>query len=404
MKFVVFLLVLVFCRTGIFPMLLTGNWDNTAYYYKNPLDTLQPSLRLHESLLLQGRKLGNTNLSFSSNIGYTNAFKGTDHKDAELSHLYLEWADDSNRVALRAGRQGLYEAYRPLYLDGMKAQWRPARFLTLTGAGGIRVPSRFSGGYFQAGNDSSALNVLFRAEGRPAENTKLGLTFQGAQTPGISRQDLSLDARQRFSQRIDALADVHYDVTDKKAEEAMVSAHFRPTDKIRLHSGFTMQEELTDTASFADSIRWERHIGGTLGATVTPWKALSLYLGYAGRAFPETRFEHQIAGRAEWRRIFLSFRRDMGDLGTGSRADAGFYRRLTPVWAGGCYGSYMLYHFSSLDPSTRKAWLASANLDITPMDKLDIRAEYQVLGNRYFEYDNRVMLTTRLRFSEFRKQ
>jgi hypothetical protein len=388
----------------LYPMLLEGAWNSHLYLYKNQLDTLQPFVNFYEGLLLQGRNLNHTNLSVSSNLNFTNRFQGTGRNGLELSHLYLDWQDDSSRVSLRAGRQGFYDGVVPLFLDGLRARWRPHRIFALTGAGGMRVPSRFSKALVQTRIDSSALNLVLRADCRPGKKTVMDLLYhQGFAQEAVLKQEAGLNIRQRFTANLQALAGLHYDLLRREPEEMLLSVRFQPFPRAGFHGSFSRQNPQIDTVSFPDTLTWGKCVAGSLNGSFDLGRKTALSLGYTRRLFSGGKTENQVTGRVNYAGIFLGYRQDQGDQGWGSRTGAGFQARLNPTWAGGVYGSYMAYQFSSLDSTRRQAWQGALYADISPWKILELRLEYQVLGNRYFDYDHRFFMKTRVQFSQFRK-
>jgi len=403
-----FAFLLLFCLFSVIEAtLLDATWNNSVYAGRDTLDSLRPFPVFYEDISFDGRNLGGSNFSLSSHLNYTNRFAQTPKKSAEVTHLYLDWKSESDKLSFRAGRQGYFEGVQPVFLDGLRCETRIFRNFSLTGVAGLKIPSTFSSKLFDARPDSSTAHVFVSANTRFGERTLVDILYhQTIKNKLPPDHSIGFDISEHFTDHFRAATGLHYNIIDRKPVDFLFSLNWIISQSAAIATSLTRIVEHIDTVSFGDTLQWETHSAATISGNLLLFRQLAIGVSATNRFFSGSTMQTQLSGHTSWKILSLTYREDFGDLGKGNRANAIIH---VPYQAGtvsgelGASAGYMTYRFPILDTTLRKALSGRAFGEISPWKDLSIRIEYQVLQNRFYKIDNRVYLNTCLHFNAFGK-
>jgi hypothetical protein len=124
--------------------------------------------------------------------------------------------------------------------------------------------------------------------------------------------------------------------------------------------------------------------------------------GYLVRDFTDEGLMHEIDVLARIQTLVLNVRQDFGYGEPGTKISAGIGLWNAFMTEGRINESYLRYTFS--DSLAQYSWVNELTVDLRPpVSWWDAHLGFEVLRNRFYNYDTRVLLSTSIRFSRFSK-
>ncbi|MBF0431725.1 MAG: hypothetical protein HQK83_10630 [Fibrobacteria bacterium] len=380
-----------------------GSWHNSLYYYQDQLDTLHPDLNYYENLNLYVKKIKATNLSFYSNINSTNRFQQKTHRKAnELSHLYLDWNEHGGKYDWKIGRFGFFEGIAPIFLDGAQAGWNVHENWRLSAVAGLQTPSRFSRDYIHVKKDSSSQVYFLKVAGNPWKKTQLGLSYQhGIKGNDAMVSNVNLTGNQIITKKIHSSGMLGYEINEAKVNEFLLQGFADVTKKIQLGAQVSLEDHTVDSSLFRDTLIYGKHYEAGLNARYFFLKNADVMLSYDVRWLNDWESSHQVNCWLNWNMVFLKYRQDFGEGGECVKADAGLHVWRQPLLRVSAFVSGMRYQFSILDDESQHVWMGSLRIGWKPFKLLQTNIELQEISNKYYDYDTRVYVSTRMSLAKF---
>ena len=398
-------LVMVLLPALCFATNFGGEWGNSLYFMQDRLDTLRPLTSGFENLNLHATNINGSNVSLFTNLNATNGFTDSTRKKVEVDHLYLDWRNIGGLANARIGRQTVYEGFKVKNFDGAKIDALIAKNFTVSGFGGLTVPSKYSSSYVIVNPDSS----LYRAGAKAAfhlPTTDAALLFEDeARKSGPDKNGIGLDLAQSMGKTASLRASGVYGLTEKSIDNYRVRCTVEPSEKLALEASVYVDKEAPDTVSLFKAFNIFKPYTQT-SATAT-WffcDKASLSGGYVLRLFDGAGTCHEVEVRYDHTCFSAGFIQDIGYGGSNSQLDLCvrlFGRHPLQLEAG---GTGMMYTTELLSKS-QLAYIGRAALVYHPsVSWLNARLEVQQLHNMFYASDTRVLLTTQIRFSKFTAQ
>ena len=400
-KICFFISVPVFCFATNFG----GEWGNSAYLYKNRLDTVQSLANFYENLNFHAININGSDISAYTDLNATNGFTSPDRKKFEVNHLFLDWRDIGAFADIRVGRQRVYEGCKSTYLDGLSLESRITNAISLSGYGGLQVPSRFSSSFVTTNRDSSPAEIGLRARGN-FKQTNIGLSFFDSHDRSKNlEQDLGADLTHSFGKKLFLKSDFIYKIDNGKLNDLDLLLDFKPSDRAILTAAYNVNYSLPETLDVFASKIFQNYQQLRFNTLFFISSATTIETGYLYRTLDDNSVNHEFECLVNHGPLSAGFQQlwGYGGFSTAGNASVRFWKTsLSEIEAG---ANVTRYGFSDTVGTALYAWLGRLAIDFTPTAPwLDSRLEFQGLRNRYYKYDARILFMTHVRFSKFTKQ
>jgi hypothetical protein len=382
-----------------------GSWNNSLLFQNDRLDTSRAPLGYSEDLDLFAKKIGGTDASIFSDINYARDFGSPDKKRFELLSLYLDWTGIASGLDLRAGRQRNYEGISPVYMDGLKLKRNFGDKAILTAAGGVRFPSRYSNEFINRDADSGVVDLLLRGDYK-LQNGRAGLVYQHDLKSFKSvTQDAEFFLSRDLGEKGYARGNLVYDIFEKKLRRFQLFSTVQCTERLSLDAEVSKEEPKIDSSSIFEKKVFTAYAEGSVNGYFSFSPDFNASLGYLARRFGGPKeMAHEVSARLGFHILDLWLRQDLGYGGKSSQADAAARVLNMENFRTDLKAGMIRYSYPDPNSSVQYGWMGGLAVDMGPRQAFwDVKLEGQTLKNRYYQYDNRVYLSTGVRFSKFAK-
>lgn len=391
--------------TGSFASTMGGQWGNAVYVYRDRLDTARSIAKVYENLSLYAEKIAGSDFSVYTDLLFTNRYDFDRRKAFEIGHLYLDWANSDQPFELRLGRQRVFHAVDPRYIDGARMRLKLGEILTVVASGGVQLPSRHVPEHITTDADSADIDISIRALSTLG-NSRIGAAYQqGLTSEGSTRRIVGVDLRHFFGDRASAYGDFAFDLVEMSPYEYHVDAIAYLTDNVHIGLDALGDFRTIDSAALISSLRVftdYQEFGVSGGYAFT--RDATMDLGYYYRILQKASPAQGIDCRLSIGPVWAGYTHEWGHGGKALGADAGAEVFQTGPLTSRVSASYLRYTTASDGSKAQHAWMAQVSNTIHPPSSWwNVKLDFQALGNPYYDYDLRAFVGTDVRFSRFVK-
>lgn len=340
--------------------------------------------------------------------------------------FYLQWKEPKSRLRLKIGRQPIFSGAATGTIDGLHVQAHPSRWLHLAAFGGALMPSNQKLRLVDKVDENYMAGGLIRVT--PIADLRIGLSYFNKKASRASYQTLRADSVGNvFTQIIQpesqayqfAALDVawekgntaafygrsDYDVSAARLTRAELAARSALNQKLTLNVSYTFRSPRLPKNSIFSVFDIENNHELEAGAYYRLTPALAAYANFAAILYEQPAIVRRATDPVDENRSIrlslgvdfgygsLSYVRRRGYAGELDGVNAALFASfrngtLLPI----LYFSQASYKLDINTPERETLLSAAAGLSVRPAPALSFDGQLQVLNNRFYTSDVRLLL------------
>ncbi len=402
-KFIHFsvLAIFIFLIGNVYPTSLDVVLDNSFNARKNLIDSSAKTYTYAEALSVNLLKLGSTDISFYSDLGLSNTFLDTAHKQFDLRTFYIDVPASANFDA-KIGRQLFCDlSSRNVCLDGAKFQYDFPQQAKLHGYVGEPVPSVDGKSFVR--HDLHLLQEGFGADVALDRSTWIGLQTAYLPDTGGAKERIPVCGYvdSRLSKNLNLKMNANYDMSAESMEEYGVSLSGRTSAHLQWRVFALGGNRAIDSMN-----AYEKLVLGTyndVGVQIGYNDRKNYVRGYYSLRSLENGSDHLAGIAASFFGVFLDLETGSGISGNSVKTSAGYCRNILELLQGGASVSYYVFSLSQ-NPSQEHSITTRAYVNwLIPTLGLSVSPEIQYLSNQYYHKDIRFQINAQYQYLSFWK-
>lgn len=392
--------LLLLCSGRAFPTSLELLLDNTLYMREDIIDTSRNSPLYSGGFSADLQKIGSTDLSLSSDVGFANSFLDTSHKQFELRSLFLD-APLVSGLSAKFGRQRIYSLItKSDYIDGLKLDYSIGKKVAVHGLAGMPVPSRYSPEMVQTNTD------LIKTEAGADFNVfrTMWVGLQGGRetdSAGTVRTPIDASIDGQINARLGIRSNVGYDATGEEIDNYSAEVTCSPVSALEVKAHVRGETNTIDSTDAYERLFLRKY--DESGLQVAARCSRGRARGYFTHRILENGSDDIGGITAAVKGIFLGFEAGDGISGSSTKTTLGISHAFKDEISAGISGSLYIFELPENGSSEQSICAKMYARWYIPSIGITVSPEVQYLKNEYYNNDFRFLFKAQYRFFSFWK-
>jgi len=397
----VVLAIFLFISGSAFATSLGVLLDNSFNARNNLVDTAGKPYTYAEALSVNLAKIGETDLSLYSDLGLSNTYLDTSHKQFAVRDLYFDAPLFSDFDA-KIGRQLFCDfASKNVCLDGAKFEYGILQLAKLHGYVGEPIPSLYGKSFVR--HDLHLLQEGFGTDVALDKASWMGL--QAAYIPDTSgakeRVPVSGYVDSRILKKLDLKLNASYDMASESMEEFGINISSRLTSHLQWRVYVLGENQAIDSTDAYEKLVLGSYTNAGVQLGYNDHK--NYVRGYYSLRAQEHGSDHLAGIAASFFNVFLDLESGNGLSGNSIKTSVGYAQNIINLLQGGVAASYYQFKLSQ-NPSQEHSLTTRAFVNwLIPTLGISVSPEIQYLSNQYYHKDIRFQINAQYQYLSFWK-